>query len=112
MSPHFPRGAIQDFLHDSVTVLFSTGQRQQDVKPVGLEGNKLLKADLSHVHIYIMRYLYLSIAMLRMLRTGLVFGDSQQVAVVASQRVDVPFSRKPKVVFPVLIPGGKWEHAS
>jgi hypothetical protein len=42
-------------------VLLATREREHDVKPLGLEGNKPLKSSLGHVYIYITRYLYMSI---------------------------------------------------
>ena len=46
----FSARAVEDFLHDAVAVLFLAGQRQQDVKPVGLEGQKAFRIGR---HIYI-----------------------------------------------------------
>src|SRR5258708_23304241 len=59
--PHISCGAIENFLHDSVTVLLSTCKRQQNVKPLGLQWNKRFGINFGHINIYIKRYLYLSI---------------------------------------------------
>jgi hypothetical protein len=45
---NFAGGAFEDVLHDAVTMLFSAGEREHDVKPLGFEGEEGLEVDLGH----------------------------------------------------------------
>src|SRR5262249_24392519 len=47
--PHLSGGAVQDFLHDSVAVLFATRKREHDVEPLSLEWKKPLNIDIGHI---------------------------------------------------------------
>src|SRR5256885_8528451 len=43
---HLSGGAVEDLLHDSVTVLVLAGERQEDVKPVWLQGEEHFRVGL------------------------------------------------------------------
>src|ERR1700688_374996 len=59
--PHFSLRASQDFLHDSVAMLFPTRKREHDVKPLGLERDEFLRIGFFHTDsICILSNIYMS----------------------------------------------------
>jgi hypothetical protein len=41
-------GAIEDFLHDAVAMLFFPSKGEQNVEPLGFEGQEALRLHLGH----------------------------------------------------------------